>query len=80
MAELHGKPVPPFRWVADGWIPAGKAVLLSGRGGIGKTTLGCQLGVARAVGLPFLGLPDFPRGRTLALLCEEDANDAHRIL
>lgn len=79
MADLEGRAVPPLRFIAGEWIPWGKPVLLSGRGGGGKTTLACQLGAARAVGLNFLGMPVEP-GRTLALLCEEDAEDAHRML
>jgi RecA-family ATPase len=79
MAELQGRPVPPQRFVAGDYVPVGQPTLLSGKGGTGKTTLGCQLGAAYAVGAPFLGMP-VERGRTLALLAEENADDAHRML
>lgn len=79
MAELAEQPVPILNYLADGWVPAGKAVLMAGMGGSGKSTLACQLGAARAVMAPFLGLESNP-GVSLALLCEEDADDAHRML
>jgi RecA-family ATPase len=79
MAALDGLAVPPMHYVVGEWVPHGKAVLLSGRGGGGKTTLACQLGAAHAIGAPFLGMP-VASGTTLALLCEEDADDAHRML
>lgn len=79
MAELSGLAVPPLRYIAAEWVPLGKPVLLSGKGGGGKTTLACQLGAARAIGAPFLGMP-VEAGPSLAFLCEEDAEDAHRML
>lgn len=79
MAALAGKPVPVLRYAAGDWIPWAKPVLFSGRGGGGKTTLGSQLGAARAIGQQWLGL-DTPPGRTLAILCEDDEDDAHRML
>ena len=79
MAALTGKPVPTLRYAVGEWIPWGKPVLFAGRGGGGKTTLGTQLGAARAIGQQWLGL-DTPPGRTLAVLCEDDEDDAHRML
>jgi RecA-family ATPase len=78
-AALQSLPVPSLRFLAHEWVPFGKPVLLAGRGGGGKTTITMQLAVARALGLPFLGLP-VEAGGTLALLCEEAPDDAHRLL
>ena len=60
-------------------MPKGKAVLLAGAGGSGKTTLACQIGAARAIGVPVLGLA-VEHGTTMAFLCEDDQDDAHRML
>ena len=79
MSDLEGKPVPTLRYDVAGWVPKGKAVLLAGAGGSGKTTLACQIGAARAIGANFLGL-EVERGTTMAFLCEDDEDDAHRML
>lgn len=43
--------LPEREWiVADGWLPAGRAGLLAGRGGAGKSRLGLQLACAVAAG------------------------------
>ena len=79
MAEFAGKPVPTLAYVVPLWIPLGKPVLFCGRGAAGKTTLACQLAAARAIGATFLGM-DVPKGKSLAVLCEEDEGDVHRLL
>ena len=79
MADLAELPVPALSYLAADWVPKAKAVLFAGMGGSGKTTLACQLGAARAIAMPFLGL-HVDHGVTLALLCEDDADDAHRML
>jgi RecA-family ATPase len=79
MADLAGKPVPTMSYLWGDWLPLGRPVLLAGAGGHGKTTLACQLAAARAIGQAFLGLP-VEQGVSLALLCEEAPDDAHRML
>jgi RecA-family ATPase len=79
MAALDGLPVPTMRYVLPEWVPLGKAVLLSGKGGGGKTTFACQFAAARAIGGVFLG-HQLEQGKTLALLSEDDPEDTHRAL
>jgi AAA domain len=79
MAALVGQPVPVLKFVVPRWIPWGKLVLLCGRGGVGKTTLTCQLLATTAIGGWFLGM-EIPRCRSFALLCEDDWDETHRAL
>jgi RecA-family ATPase len=43
--ELLSTAAPPRRWI-ESWVPAAETTMLGGDGGMGKTTLGLQLGVA----------------------------------
>ena len=54
-------------------------MLLCGRGSIGKTTLACQFGATLAIGDWFLGM-QLPQLKSLALLCEDNTDDSHRML
>lgn len=40
----------PRDWIVEGWIPAGRVSIISGKGGIGKSSLSVQLGAAVASG------------------------------
>jgi RecA-family ATPase len=73
-----------------GVLPLGKVGLLASAGGVGKTMALCQLAIAVAAGVPWLGnglerssgwhVPIASRGRVLLLLGEEDEEEAHRRL
>ncbi len=41
---------PPRGWICRGWLPAGRVVMLSGDGGVGKSRLALQLACAVAAG------------------------------
>jgi hypothetical protein len=78
------KYTPPGR-KPEGVLPRGKLGLVSGEGGIGKSTLLLQLAVA--VTLPsgsssktWLGWDVAPSGDAMILLGEEDPDDVHRRL
>ena len=43
-------PPDPRRWLVDDWLPAGRATLLAGQGGIGKSRLALQLSAGIASG------------------------------
>ena len=46
-----GQPEPkPRKWLVDGWLPAGRVVLLTGPGGVGKSRLVLQLAAGIASG------------------------------
>ena len=75
----EGIPAPARKWVVDNLIPAGTVTLLSGDGAAGKSTLGLQLGVARALKRQWLSTVPMP-GRTLVLSAEDDADEIHRRL
>ncbi len=63
----------------NGLLPMGKVALIYAAGGVGKTFLACDLGVAVALGRPFLGaMPIMTSGKVLLLLGEEDAEEAER--
>jgi RecA-family ATPase len=50
--QWRGTPIPPRRWLAANRITADDAIILSGDGGAGKTTIALQLAVAVAGDLP----------------------------
>ena len=68
---------PTFPWYDAGWLSP-HPTLLSGRGGVGKSLLALQIGIARAAGIPFLTQDAAPRQRVLYWACEDDADELHR--
>ena len=78
-ATLHGKPIPPQRWLARDLIPAAQPALLSGDGGDGKSLLALQLAVAVATGGQWLG-QFTAQGPALYLSAEDEKDEIHRRL
>jgi RecA-family ATPase len=73
-----GDAAPPAReWLVEGLIPMGAVTFISGDGGLGKTLLGQQLIMAAALGEAWCGRPTRPV-RSVALFCEDDADEIHR--
>ena len=68
---------PPREWVVRHRIPKGEITLFSGPGGLGKSTIVMQLQCAMAGKQPWLGYEVTP-GRSLALYCEENMDEAAR--
>lgn len=64
--EWLTKELPPLEWVVDGFIPKGTINFISGRGGIGKSYILMELGLALAQGRPFLR--HFPVSRQYKVL------------
>ncbi len=77
-AELKADP-PRLEFLWEGFIPAGKAGVLAGAGGGGKTSLLVGLAVARAVGGEFLGRK-VKRGSTVLVSTEDSLEDYWRKL
>lgn len=76
---LDGAEVPPRVWHAPGLIPGRTVTLLTGDGGVGKSTLALQLCCATVLGRPWIG--QNPRaGNALYLSAEDDGAELHRRL
>lgn len=76
-ADFAGKEVPPRAWFVPDLIPHGTVTLLSGDGGLGKSTLGLQLAAASALGRDWLGR-EVRKGVSLVLSAEDDRDELHR--
>jgi RecA-family ATPase len=64
-----------------GVMPLGKTGQMIAEGGLGKTTVACQLAVAVATGTRFLGAFDVASpGRVLVAMAEEDQDEGRRKL
>ncbi len=70
LMNWHGQPIPPRQWVVNKLIPNDNVTMLSGDGGLGKTTLISQLGADTTVNRQWLGLPT-ARCRTIGVFCED---------
>ena len=66
----------PTAWRLDGWLPEGTVTLLSANGGVGKSNLSLQLGVALTQGLPFMGV-ETRSSKVLVLSGEDEARTVH---
>jgi hypothetical protein len=60
IADWQGKPVASREWWLDGLIPARNVTLLSGDGGLGKSLVALQFGIASTIGRSALGLTRTP--------------------
>jgi len=75
--SLAGRSVPARLWHVPELIPGRTVTLLAGDGAVGKSTLALQLGLATALGRPWLGrMPR--RGPVIYLSSEDDADELHR--
>ena len=66
----------PTNWRYDGWLPEGTVTLLSANGGVGKSNLSLQLGVALAHGMSLFDIPTKP-SKVLILSGEDEARTVH---
>lgn len=76
-SSLQGTPVPTRRWIIPDLVPAGSVVLLSGDGGIGKSTLLMQMLACCALGAPFLGF-HVDQMSAAGFFAEDDEDELHR--
>jgi KaiC/GvpD/RAD55 family RecA-like ATPase len=77
IATWEGKEVADREWFIDGLIPARNVTLLSGDGGLGKSLLALQIGVASALDRVTLGLKP-QAGRVLYVAAEDEAEEFQR--
>jgi RecA-family ATPase len=76
-ASFAGKPVPERRWIVRDMIPDKTVTLVSGDGGVGKSLLIGQLGVAVATEREWIGL--LPEGGPVIFAsAEDDLDELHR--
>ena len=68
---------PTREWVVDGWVPANKATLLAGDGGVGKSLLAQVQATCVAAGLGFMGLATRQANAAYASW-EDDADELWR--
>lgn len=69
---------PPDReWFVEGLIPGGTVTLVSGDGGVGKSLLLLQIGIASALGVDTLGLNPKPGG-VIYVGAEDDQDEFQR--
>lgn len=66
----------PTQWRYDGWLPEGTVTLLSANGGVGKSNLSLQLGVALAHGMSLFDVTAKP-SKVLILSGEDEARTVH---
>ena len=69
-------PEPQRQWIAEDVIPDETLTLLSGEGGIGKTTLALQLAVAMRIDGDWLGMK-VTQGPVLFVTSEDDRKDVN---
>jgi RecA-family ATPase len=77
LADCATRDAPPRRWVVGGWVPADKATLVAGDGGVGKSLMEQMKATCVAMGLPFLGL-ETRQAASAYLSWEDDAEELWR--
>jgi RecA-family ATPase len=76
-ADWADKPVPPMEWTIDGLIRKHQTALLSGHGGVGKSTMGLHICTAHVLGRLWLSYRCEP-GAALFIDAEDDLDMIHR--
>lgn len=75
-ATLEHTEPEPTNWRVEGWLPERTVTLLAANGGVGKSNLSLQMGVALGMGQEFLGLQTKP-SRVLVISGEDEARTVH---
>ena len=73
---LQGQQPEPTQWRVAGWFPERTVTLLAANGGVGKSNLSLQLGVALVTGTQFIGVEVKP-SRVLVISGEDEARTVH---
>ncbi len=77
LSDWHGQPIPIRQWGVADRVPAKNVTLLSGEGGVGKTLVLQQLGIATVAKRDWFGVQPAP-GPFMGLFCEDDQDEIHR--
>ena len=75
----EGETIPLREWIVPDMLPAKVVTMMSGDGGLGKSTIALQLAVACATGGQWIGRPVKPC-KVLVVACEDDRDELHRRL
>ncbi|MGO4564800.1 AAA family ATPase [Rhizobium sp. 2YAF20] len=73
----QGAPIPDRQWWLSGMVPMKTVTMLSGDGGLGKSLIAIQWGVASAIGAETVGLVP-AKGRVLYVAAEDELDEFHR--
>lgn len=76
-ADWQDLPIPERKWLIPGLVPSRTVTLLSGDGGVGKSLLALQIGIAAVLGVPTLGVKP-SQGRVLYLGAEDEEEEFQR--
>ena len=74
--ELERTQPEPTQWRIEGWLPERTVTLLAANGGVGKSNLSLQAGVALATGREFVGVATKP-SRVLVISGEDEGRTVH---
>lgn len=74
--ELERVEPEPTQWRIEGWLPERTVTLLAANGGVGKSNLSLQAGVALATGREFVGVATKP-SRVLVISGEDEGRTVH---
>jgi len=74
--QLEATEPEPTSWRVEGWLPERTVTLLAANGGVGKSNLSLQMGVALVHGHEFMGLQTQP-SRVLVLSGEDETRTVH---
>jgi len=77
VSSFAARAAPARSWIVRDLIPDRNVTDLSGDGGLGKSLVALQLGLAMATGTDWLGHMPAP-GRVLYLSCEDQIDEIHR--
>lgn len=77
IGDWEGIPVEGRKWIVDDLIPCNVVTMLTGDGGLGKSTLALQLAIASAANRKWLGRP-VKSVKVLIVACEDDEEELHR--
>ena len=75
-ATLQHTEPEPTHWRVEGWLPERTVTLLAANGGVGKSNLSLQMGVAMATGSEFIGVATKP-SRVLVISGEDEGRTVH---
>ena len=73
---LENQQPEPTHWRVEGWLPERTVTLLAANGGVGKSNLSLQMGVAMATGSEFIGVATKP-SRVLVISGEDEGRTVH---
>ena len=74
IGDWDGQPIPARQWIVDDMIPYHVVTMLTGDGGLGKSTLALQLAVSSVAEKPWLGRT-VKSVNVLVVACEDDADE-----